>query len=140
MCRPKGVLLLAAIGVAVGCGSSGTAPTPTPTPQAQPVLVNFTDTATSVSTKDVRESQRRIVNFDSTTSSLIWTLSGQKFTGYPVSGNFIGVDRKFQVIFGTEAGERRAYFTEAATSTICVIEVVNGQLVISGTSEKVPGS
>jgi len=137
----KAVLLLMLIGIAAGCGSSPTSstPPPPPAPPSPTVLANFTDPKTSFSTQDVREAQRQIVRFDVSTNSLIWTLTGQKFTGYPVSGNSIGSDRKFQVAFGMEDGEHRAYFTEAATGTICDIEVLNGQLVILPTSQTVPG-
>ena len=49
-------------------------------------------------------------------------------------------DRFFQVRFGTKDGERRAYFTEAEATTICDIEIVGGQLMITPTNVNVPGS
>jgi hypothetical protein len=129
----KAVLLVSLIGVAGGCGSSPTAPPapqPTPTP-AQPVLATFADPSSSFSTKDVHDVKDHIVNFDTSTNSLIWSLTGQKFTGYPVSGNLIG--GTFQARFGTKDGDCRAYFTEAATGTICDIEVSGGGIAISPT-------
>ncbi len=91
-------------------------------------------------TSDVRDVQEQIVRFDITSNSLIWTADGRSFPGYPVSGNFVRADRNFQVRFGTKDGERRAYFTETASATICDIEIVGGQLVISATNVTVPGS
>lgn len=136
--------ILALVVLTAGCGSSGTEPsrvstTTTTTPvEIRPAV--FSDPNSSFSTSDVRESQRRIVRFDTATNSLIWAADGRTFPGYPVSGNFIS-SRQFQVAFGTEGGERRAYFTETASGTICDIEVnSNGVLLITGTSERVPGN
>jgi hypothetical protein len=99
----------------------------------------FSDPATSFMTSDVRDAQGQIVRFDVASNSLIWVGDGRSFSGYPVNGLFIRADRFFQVRFGTD-GERRAYFTETVTTTICDIEVVGGQLVITGTNLRVPGS
>ncbi len=76
----------------------------------------------------------QIVRFDIANNSLIWAADSRSFSGYPVSGLFIRADRFFQVRFGTEDGERRAYFTEAVATTICDVEIVGGQLVINPTS------
>jgi hypothetical protein len=137
------VLLMVAGGVAA-CGSSGSAPTmpstPTSPPPATVQLAVFTDPASSFSTSEVRDVQEQIVRFDITSSSLIWAADGRSFSGYPVSGNFIRADRFFQVRFGTKDGERRAYFTETVATTICDVEIVGGQLVISPTNVTVPGS
>jgi len=129
-----------------GCGGSGSAPTTptTPTTPAQPPgpvqLVVFRDPDSTFSTSDVRDLQDQIVRFDMTSNSLIWAADDRSFQGYPVSGNFMRADRAFQVRFGTKDGERRAYFTETVATTICDIEIVGGQLVISPTSVKVPGN
>jgi hypothetical protein len=80
------------------------------------------------------------VRFDVTSNSLIWAADGRSFSGYPVSGLFIRADRFFQVRFGIKDGERRAYFTETAATTICDVEIVGGQLVITATNVRVPGS
>jgi hypothetical protein len=79
----------------------------------------------------------QIVRFDTANSALIWVASGQSFTGFTVNGLFLG--GSFQVRFGTDGGERRAYFTEVGPATICDIEVINGQLVILPTTVGVPG-
>src|SRR4029453_7673779 len=115
------VVLVIGIGV-VGCDGSGTSPTPTSTtttiPPLAPVLAVFSDPNSSFMTSDVRDVQNQIVRFDTANRTLIWVADNRSFQGYPVSGNFIGADRNFQVRFGTEGGERRAYFTETASATI----------------------
>ena len=83
---------------------------------------------------------RTIVRFDTTGNALIWAADGRSFSGYPVSGNFLGAAKNFQVRFGTKDGERRAYFTETVATTICNVEVVGGQLMVTPTTVKVPGS
>jgi hypothetical protein len=130
-------------GAAGGCGDSPTTPTPTPTPTPAPVvLAVFADTApgSTFSTTDVRDVQNQIVRIDRTSSSLIWVADGRMFAGFPVSGSyFLRADQAFQVRFGLEAGERRAYFTETVRGTICDINVVNGVLQILPTDTPVPG-
>ena len=121
-----------------GCGGSEpTAPTPAPSPVQ---LAAFTDAGSGFSTSDVRDVHEQIVRFNILDGSLIWTADGRNFSGYPVSGNFLGADRSFQVRFGTVDGQRRAYFTETVATTICDIEVVNGQLRILPTAVSVPGT
>jgi hypothetical protein len=103
-------------------------------------LAIFHDPASTFSTSDVRDVQDQIVRFDTAASSLIWAADGRSFPGYAVDGNFIRSDRAFQVRFGIKDGERRAYFTETIKGTICDIEVINGQLLLSSTNVTVPGS
>jgi hypothetical protein len=122
-----------------GCGSSPTAPPPPPPPAPEPRIVVFSDPASSFSTSDVRDVQDQILHFDSANSALIWAADGRSFSGYPVSGLFIRGDKFFQVRFGTKDGERRAYFTETVATTICDVEIVGGQLVITHTNVTVPG-
>jgi hypothetical protein len=138
------VTFLAMAGGVASCGGSESAPTaptpPTPPqPPAQVQLAVFSDTASSFSTSDVRDVQEQIVRFDVASNSLIWKADGRTFPGYPVSGNFVASDKHFQIRFGTKDGERRAYFTETASATICDIEVTGGQLSISPTTVTVPG-
>jgi hypothetical protein len=143
------VLLVLIEGLA-GCGGSDSAPTapstttqpPTQPPPAPVQLAMFSDPASSFSTSDVRDVQdvpEQVVQFDVANKSLIWKADGRSFPGYPVSDNFIGSDKHFQIRFGTKDGERRAYFTEMASATICDIAVTGGQLMISPTNVKVPG-
>jgi hypothetical protein len=147
MTRATAVLLLILIEGMAACGDSGSTPrtpsTPTPPPPPPPSgpvqLAVFSDPASSFTTSDVRDVQRQIVRFDVASHSLIWAADSRSFSGYPVNGLFIRADRFFQVRFGTEDGERRAYFTEAGSGTICDVEIVGGQLVITGTNVTVPG-
>lgn len=138
----KAILLILATALVGGCGGSkavpAPSPTPTPSPAPSPVLAMFTDPTTGFSTHDVRDSDDQIVQFDTATNSLIWAADGERFGGYPVSDNFIA--GTFQVRFGTKDGERRAYFTEKTSATICDISVLNGQLSINPTLATVPGS
>ena len=130
-----------------GCGGSPSAPTTPPpaTPATVPTpgpvqLAVFSDPASGFSTSDVRDVQDQIVRFDTTGNTLIWAADGRSFSGYPVSGNFLGAGKNFQVRFGTKDGERRAYFTETVATTICDVEVVGGQLMVTPTTVTVPGS
>ena len=85
--------------------------------------------------------QGQIVRFDTANNALIWVADGRSFPGYPVvEGTFIRSDKQFHVRFGTQDGQRRAYFTETGSGTICDIDVVGGALLITGTSVAVPGA
>ena len=143
MLPTKSILAFVLIAVMPACGSnSPSAPqngggTP---PASTPVIVMFTDASTGFSTSDVRDVQEQIVRFDSANSTLIWVASGNSFVGYPVDGHFIRSDRQFQVRFGVRDGERRAYFTETGTGTICDIVFTGGQITILPTSVTVPGT
>jgi hypothetical protein len=121
-----------------GCGSSPT--TPTPPPPAAPKIAVFSDPTSSFSTSDVHDALDHILRFDSATSALIWAVDGRSFSGFSVSGLFIRDDKFFQVRFGTKDGERRAYFTETVATTICEVEIVGGQIVITPTNLTVPGA
>lgn len=119
-------------------GNFGGSRTATVNVTVPPVLAVFSEPS-GFMTSDVRDVQGQIVRFDTANHALIWAADSRSFAGYPVSGNFIGANRNFQVLFGTENGERRAYFTEVGPDTICDINVVNGQLVILPTNVPVPG-
>jgi hypothetical protein len=99
----------------------------------------FIDPASTFSTSDVRDVQEQIVRFNTANDSMIWAADGHSFSGFPVSGNFVRSDKNFQIRFGTKDAERRAYFTESASGTICDIEIVNNQPIISPTNVVVPG-
>jgi hypothetical protein len=107
---------------------------PPPPPAVE--LAMFTDS--DFSTSDVRDVHGQIVQFNRANNSLIWAADGRNFPGYPVDGNFLGASRSFQVRFGTEGGQPRAYFTETVPATICDIEVVGSALLISPTNVTVP--
>ena len=103
------------------------------------MLAVFKDPASSFSTSDVRDGQGRVVRFDIPTNSLVWTADGRMFTGYPVLDTYyIRADKFFQVRFGTNNGEQRAYFTEAGRGTLCDIQAVGSGVVITPTDLPVP--
>jgi hypothetical protein len=135
------VMLVAALSACSDSPSTPTPPTPTPTPTPAPVqLAVFVDPATGLGTSDVRDVQGQVVRFDRANNALIWAADGRSFPGYPVDGDFVRSDRFFQVRFGADAGERRAYFTETVNATICDVEIVGGAPVITSTSVPVPGT
>ena len=101
-------------------------------PPASVVLAVFTD-ADGFSTTDVLDVDDEVVRFDIDSDSLLW-FDNTAFEGFPVDGNFIREDRFFQVLFGTEGGVKKAYFTETSTGTICDIAIDNGQIQILSTS------
>jgi hypothetical protein len=149
-----GIVLLVLAQALVGCGadSSSTPLAPSvvpqltpPAPQPTPIqLAVFSDAASGFSTVDVRDVQEQVVRFN-TAGELIWTADDTRFPGYPVNGNFVRRDHYYQVRFATRDSERRAYFCghghDDVTDppSICDIEVVRGQLVITETGELCPG-
>jgi hypothetical protein len=139
--RATRLLPLCSVVGMLACGSDSPSSTVTPTPTPIVRLATFTDPASSFSTSDVRDVQEQVMRFDTASNSLIWTVNGQTYTGYPVIDTyFIRSDKFFQVRFGMRNGERRAYFTEAARGTICDVEVSSGGLVITPTDVTVPTS
>ena len=136
----KSILALVLIAAMPACGSSPSAPQNGGGTPPTPVIAMFTDASTGFSTSDVRDVQEQIVRFDSANGALIWVASGSSFPGYPVDGHFITSTRQFQVRFGIRDGERRAYFTETGTGTICDIVVTGSQLTILPTNVAVPGT
>lgn len=103
--------------------------------------VEFGDTATGFVTTDVHDSDREIVHFDSI-AQLMVDADGTSVAGWTARSNELDWDRNtiaFRLLFGSEAGEQRAYFTEAATGTICDLRIDGpDELAISATSETPP--
>ena len=99
----------------------------------------FRDPDTGFSTTDVRDVEEEIVQFDTSTNSIIWAADGTAYQEglWAVNDVFLA-GGGFQVRFGTKEGERRAYFTETVPATICQIEPANGFLSISPTNVTVP--
>lgn len=132
-------LALATLFVGLGaCSDDDESPTSPPPPQ-QLTLATFTDPMGGFSTTDVRDSEGDIVRF-TTNGLLVWPPTMGTFTGYPVSGNLIGPTQGFEIRFGTQNGQRRAYFTERGPGTICDIDLINGMINVSPTSQTVPNS
>ena len=127
-------LALATLLVGVGaCSDDDDSPTSPP----RLVLASFVDPMGGFSTSDVRDSEGDVVRF-TVDGSLVWPPTMATFGGFPVTGNFIGSTQDFQIRFGTEGGQRRAYFTERGPGTICDIDLINGMINVSPTSQTVP--
>ena len=126
-------LALATLLVGVGACSDDDSPT-SPTPSL--TLASFVDPRGG-STNDVRDSEGDIVRF-TVDGLLVWPPTMATFGGFPVAGNLIGPTQGFEIRFGTEGGQRRAYFTERGPGTICDIDLINGMINVSPTSQTVP--
>ncbi len=92
------------------------------------------------STSDVRDLDGEIVRIDLDTDSIIWVADGTSHGPgtWTVSGNFLTETSFFEVVFGSEGGERRAYFTETSTGTLCDISLFDGDIRVVQTSVPVP--
>src|SRR5262245_21831043 len=126
---------LAAAALSCGSGSTGSSPT-APSPTQRPTLAMFTDPTTQQATSDVRDVDEQVLRFEMPNGVLSWATDGSRHNGWPVSGNFLDTAHQFQVRFGSRSGQRRAYFTETGSGTICQLEVRGGQLSITPTSER----
>jgi hypothetical protein len=100
----------------------------------------FRDEASDFETSDVHDADREVVHFDVDASSMV--KDGAAVGGWTTQGNDLSWERSsvaFRVRFGTENGERRAYFTETVTGTICDLGIsAPDQLSIFATSEFPP--
>jgi hypothetical protein len=104
-------------------------------------LAVFQDEASQVSTSEVSDVDREVVRFDEETASMVWS-DGTKVGGWTTNGNDLHWDRSsvaFRVRFGTENGERRAFFTETEAGTICDLDIyAPDQMSIYASSERPP--
>jgi hypothetical protein len=131
-------LALATLLVCAGaCSDDDYSPTEPPPPTL--TLAMFIDPMGGFSTTDVRDSEGEIVRF-TVDGLLVWPPTMATFGGFPVAGNLIGPTQGFEIRFGTEGGQRRAYFTERGPGTICDIDLVNGMINVSPTTKTVPNS
>ena len=128
--------LLVGVGACSGDDDSPPPPPPPPPPTTPLTLASFIDPMGG-STNDVRDSEGDVVHF-TVDGSLVWPPTTATFGGFPVAGNLIGPTQGFEVRFGTEGGQRRAYFTERGPGTICDIDLINGMINVSPTSQTVP--
>jgi hypothetical protein len=101
-------------------------------------LVVFEDPDSDFSTTDVMDVNGDIVRLDGARGELIWVADGTTDSGWEINGNVLGADGFFTVAFGTENGERGAYFTETDRATICDLRLDNGEIKISATNIPVP--
>ena len=129
------LVLLAALSVSAGFSCTAVPGVPVGDDGANVVV--FEDPDSDFSTADVRDVDGEIVRFDAVNAQMIWVADSLSFNGFDVNGNALGAGF-FMVRFGTENGERRAYFTETDPPTICNISVPNGTLSITSTQVTVP--
>jgi hypothetical protein len=105
-------------------------------------FIVFIEAATGFMTDEVHDADREIVHFDAARDAMVSPESGDAVSGWSVSGADLRWSRSgvpFRVRFGSEEGERRAYFTEAGPGTICNLSVAGPDvLFISGTNETPP--
>lgn len=104
---------------------------------------------------DLRDVQEQILHFIA--GDLIWTADGTRLSGYQLSSNDFGDGPRyfisgaicpegcaFEVRFGTNDGERRAYLTvdygHENPGTVVDVEVAAGALVVTQTSVFPPGT
>lgn len=104
-----------------------------------PTLVLFTDADTGFATADVYDATREVVRFDAERQAMVSSATGDAVSGWATNGTDLGPFGAFRVRFGSEGGQRRAYFTEAGNGTLCDL-VLSGpeMLSIYATSERPP--
>jgi hypothetical protein len=133
--------------VLVANGDGNTVTAPPFTYRAAPLQV-FTDAATGFATSDLRDAQDQIVRVDRD-GFLIWTEDGTALKGFGVlSGIYIPAahvcECEFEVRFGTEDGERRAYLTadwgHDNPGTVVDLAVTGGTLIVRRSDRYPPGS
>jgi hypothetical protein len=104
--------------------------------------VVFVEPGTGFATDAVHDADREVVHLDTARGAMVSAETGATVSGWRVDGADLSWSRfgvPFRVRFGTEDGERRAYFTEAGPGTICNLRFSGDeQLSISGTSETPP--
>jgi hypothetical protein len=122
-----------------GSTSGGSAAAPE---EFQPEFVTFVEPSSGFETQSVRDADRDVVHFDLENGAMIWSENSDEVSGWATEGNDLHWDRSgvaFRVRFGSEAGVRRAFFTETDAGTICDLEITAPeQLSISGTRETPP--
>lgn len=127
---------------AAGSDTSETPSADDLSPEADPALVRFVDPTTGFETHEVYDANRDIVHFDAEQGAMVWAASGDPVSGWTISGADLSWDRSgvaFRVRFGTEDGERRAYFTETDAGTICDLDIrAEDALSIRATSQRPP--
>jgi hypothetical protein len=105
-------------------------------------LASFEDPTTGAHISAVHDADRQVVYFDLERGALLAAPSGDAVSGWRISGDDLSWTRSsvaFRVRFGAERGERRAFFTETASGTICNLDVGAPDLLsISSTNEQPP--
>jgi hypothetical protein len=105
-------------------------------------FVTFLDPDSEFQTSEVHDVDREVVRFDAQLDAMVWSGSGDVVSSWSTNGNDLawgGSGVAFRVRFGTEAGERRAFFTETDRGTICNLNITAPEaLSIRATSELPP--
>jgi hypothetical protein len=111
-------------------------------PDPSAVFATFMDAETGFMTEAVFDADREVVAFDVERGTIIDAATGEAAGGWSVSDaelDWAGSGVPFRVRFGTENGDRRAYFTERGPGTICNLRFLGGgALLISGTNQIPP--
>jgi len=112
-------------------------------------LVVFADPGSGFSTSEVRDAQGQVVQFDQR-GRLIWKADGARLTGFTLSdGLFIYPPEQFcqcwfEIRFGTEEGQRRAYLTadwgHDNPGTLLDLDVAGSRLLVSRSQIYPPGT
>jgi len=134
--------LLFLASVAFGCSDDETTTESDALASNPDAVVTFVDPDTGFATTDVHDVEREVVRFDAATGAMIAAASGFTVSGWATDGNDLdwsGSSVAFRVRFGTEEGERRAYFTETSNGTICDLELLGPEnLRVFATPERPP--
>ncbi len=123
--------------LACACGGSSEEPNPAavaPNGAVEEALpldpaeyVAFVEPGTGFMTDAVHDADDEVVHFESRLGVMVSGTTGETIAGWEADADGGGLrwsrsSIRFQVRFGTDAGERRAYFTEAGPGTICDLE------------------
>ena len=137
--------------VEVAVVNPGGAPVKAPQPfvYIEVPLVVFVEPGSGFSTSEVRDAQGHVVQFDQR-GRLIWTADGARLTGFTLSDGLFVVPPDhvcqcwFEVRFGTDDGQRRAYLTadygHDNPGTLVDLDVAGGQLLVSRSQVYPPGT
>lgn len=102
-------------------------------------VAKFQDPDSDFETTEVRDVDGEIMQFDTATNELVWQADGTRIASWTVDGtSLLFGNLEFRARFGTEDGERRAFFTEVNPPTICDLVVNDGVLTIFATNTPVP--
>jgi hypothetical protein len=117
----------------------------------------FVDDDTGFQTSDLRDAQNQVIQVNHS-NELLWTADGTRLPNYRVSSFKFGNGRRyyfvegkiceagcaFEVRFGNDNGERRAYLTvdygHDNPGTVVDVEVINGVLQVAQTGAYPPGT
>jgi hypothetical protein len=127
---------------AASAGSEVTDALPLAPDGSAAALALFMD-ASGFMTDAVFDADREIVHFDVNGGTMLDAATGESVSGWTIDGaelDWVGSNVPFQVRFGSEDGQRRAYFTERREpGTICNLRFPGGgSLFISATSQLPP--